>query len=146
MHPIDFVPGQRQGARSALPNLRPFPNVFGVAHFRCCIGVCFRAYTVEEANKLGVTGFVKNASDGTVSVRAPSLNITCSLWPLGHRRGSRRRQQDSAFCPVAEQRTLRCQSFKSQPQRNRTQARRDRLQAVRADAHRHSITKEIGLR
>lgn len=33
-------------------------------------GVCFRAYTVEEANKLGVTGFVKNASDGTVTGEA----------------------------------------------------------------------------
>ncbi|EOD46188.1 acylphosphatase family protein [Neofusicoccum parvum] len=29
-------------------------------------GVCFRAYTVENANEIGVTGFVKNASDGTV--------------------------------------------------------------------------------
>ncbi|KAB2574078.1 Acylphosphatase-like protein [Lasiodiplodia theobromae] len=33
-------------------------------------GVCFRAYTVEEANKIGVTGFVKNASDGTVTGEA----------------------------------------------------------------------------
>ncbi|EKG21200.1 Acylphosphatase-like protein [Macrophomina phaseolina MS6] len=33
-------------------------------------GVCFRAYTVEEANKLGVTGYVKNAADGTVTGEA----------------------------------------------------------------------------
>ncbi|TKA77316.1 Alternative oxidase, mitochondrial [Cryomyces minteri] len=29
-------------------------------------GVNFRSYTVKQANSLGVTGFVKNASDGTV--------------------------------------------------------------------------------
>ncbi|KAF2457658.1 Acylphosphatase-like domain-containing protein [Lineolata rhizophorae] len=29
-------------------------------------GVCFRAYAKEQARSLGVTGFVRNASDGTV--------------------------------------------------------------------------------
>jgi len=29
-------------------------------------GVCFRHYTQQEANRLGVTGWVRNCSDGSV--------------------------------------------------------------------------------
>lgn len=33
-------------------------------------GVSFRAYTAEEARKLGLTGFVKNLSNGNVYIEA----------------------------------------------------------------------------
>jgi len=29
-------------------------------------GVCFRYYTEQEANRLGITGWVRNCSDGSV--------------------------------------------------------------------------------
>ncbi len=33
-------------------------------------GVCFRMYTCDEALRLGLTGWVRNRSDGTVEVLA----------------------------------------------------------------------------
>ena len=33
-------------------------------------GVCFRQYTVDEAETLGLTGWVRNRSDGTVELVA----------------------------------------------------------------------------
>ena len=33
-------------------------------------GVCFRIYTCEEAERLGVTGWVRNRSDGNVEIVA----------------------------------------------------------------------------
>ncbi len=33
-------------------------------------GVCFRLYTLKEAQKLGLTGWVKNEADGTVLIKA----------------------------------------------------------------------------
>lgn len=33
-------------------------------------GVCFRAYTVEEAARLGVNGWVANSADGSVELVA----------------------------------------------------------------------------
>ncbi|XP_068531331.1 acylphosphatase-2 isoform X3 [Anas acuta] len=44
-------------------------------------GVCFRMYTEEEARKLGVVGWVKNTSQGTVTgqVQGPEdkVNAMC---------------------------------------------------------------------
>ncbi|XP_071891197.1 acylphosphatase-2 isoform X3 [Anas platyrhynchos] len=49
-------------------------------------GVCFRMYTEEEARKLGVVGWVKNTSQGTVTgqVQGPEdkVNAICGLDPL----------------------------------------------------------------
>jgi len=33
-------------------------------------GVCYRMYSCEEAQRLGVTGWVRNKSDGTVEIVA----------------------------------------------------------------------------
>ncbi|XP_076990340.1 acylphosphatase-2 isoform X3 [Tamandua tetradactyla] len=46
-------------------------------------GVCFRMYTEEEAKKLGVVGWVKNTSKGTVAgqVQGPEEKVN-SMWIL----------------------------------------------------------------
>ncbi|XP_027309018.1 acylphosphatase-2 isoform X2 [Anas platyrhynchos] len=45
-------------------------------------GVCFRMYTEEEARKLGVVGWVKNTSQGTVTgqVQGPEDKVNAILW------------------------------------------------------------------
>ncbi|XP_069643820.1 acylphosphatase-2 isoform X4 [Haliaeetus albicilla] len=44
-------------------------------------GVCFRMYTEEEARKLGVVGWVKNTSQGTVTgqVQGPEDKVNAML-------------------------------------------------------------------
>ncbi|XP_064302976.1 acylphosphatase-2 isoform X1 [Phalacrocorax carbo] len=44
-------------------------------------GVCFRMYTEEEARKLGVVGWVKNTSQGTVTgqVQGPEDKVN-AIW------------------------------------------------------------------
>ena len=37
-------------------------------------GVCFRHYTQKKATELGVFGYVKNQSDGSVTIVAEGLN------------------------------------------------------------------------
>ncbi|XP_071891198.1 acylphosphatase-2 isoform X4 [Anas platyrhynchos] len=46
-------------------------------------GVCFRMYTEEEARKLGVVGWVKNTSQGTVTgqVQGPEDKVNAILPP-----------------------------------------------------------------
>ncbi|XP_025963949.1 acylphosphatase-2 isoform X2 [Dromaius novaehollandiae] len=46
-------------------------------------GVCFRMYTEEEARKLGVVGWVKNTSKGTVmgQVQGPEEKVNAILHP-----------------------------------------------------------------
>ncbi|XP_074944200.1 acylphosphatase-2 isoform X2 [Phalacrocorax aristotelis] len=55
-------------------------------------GVCFRMYTEEEARKLGVVGWVKNTSQGTVTgqVQGPedkvnAIKKSSCLKASGHR-------------------------------------------------------------
>ena len=46
-------------------------------------GVCFRASTQKQANKLGVSGFVKNNDDGSVKVVAsaePEILEKLVVW------------------------------------------------------------------
>ncbi|XP_010015386.1 PREDICTED: acylphosphatase-2-like, partial [Nestor notabilis] len=50
--------------------------------------VCFRMYTEEEARKLGVVGWVKNTSQGTVTgqVQGPEDKVNAmknTLWEVG---------------------------------------------------------------
>jgi acylphosphatase len=53
-------------------------------------GVCFRAYTREMAKRMGVAGWVRNVSDGTVEVfmqgpdeKVNSLLSWCYQGPAG---------------------------------------------------------------
>nr|XP_045225266.1 acylphosphatase-2 isoform X3 [Macaca fascicularis] len=48
-------------------------------------GVCFRMYTEDEARKIGVVGWVKNTSKGTVTgqVQGPEDKVN-SMWHLEH--------------------------------------------------------------
>eukprot|EP00076_Gallus_gallus_P038857 XP_025004395.1 acylphosphatase-2 isoform X1 [Gallus gallus] len=51
-------------------------------------GVCFRMYTEEEARKLGVVGWVKNTSQGTVTgqVQGPEDKVNaikCFIYNMG---------------------------------------------------------------
>lgn len=48
-------------AEQASENVRAHVRVSGRVQ-----GVCFRAYTVDEAAAVGVTGWVRNTSDGEV--------------------------------------------------------------------------------
>ena len=46
-------------------------------------GVCFRMYTCEQAEHLGLTGWVRNMSDGSVEVLAegqPKALADLALW------------------------------------------------------------------
>ncbi|XP_069925230.1 acylphosphatase-2 isoform X6 [Oryctolagus cuniculus] len=47
-------------------------------------GVCFRMYTEGEAKKIGVVGWVKNTSKGTVTgqVQGPEDKVN-SIWLIG---------------------------------------------------------------
>ncbi|KAM4785127.1 acylphosphatase-2 isoform 2-T2 [Cyanocitta cristata] len=46
-------------------------------------GVCFRMYTEQEAKKLGVVGWVKNTSQGTVTgqVQGPEEKVN-EIWEI----------------------------------------------------------------
>jgi len=39
-------------------------------------GVCFRMYTADEARRLGLAGWVRNLSDGTVEVVAEGDSVS----------------------------------------------------------------------
>ncbi|XP_049656702.1 acylphosphatase-2 isoform X4 [Accipiter gentilis] len=49
-------------------------------------GVCFRMYTEEEARKLGVVGWVKNTSQGTVTgqVQGPEDKVNAIQYFKQH--------------------------------------------------------------
>lgn len=51
-------------------------------------GVGFRAWTAHEATRLGITGFVRNCSDGSVEIRAEgspyTLESFCTLLEAGN--------------------------------------------------------------
>jgi acylphosphatase len=66
-------------------------------------GVCFRAYTQDEAQRLGVTGWVRNRSDGSVEVLAEgteealaALAAWCEHGPPHAEVSSVRRSWDEA--------------------------------------------------
>ncbi|XP_017600804.1 PREDICTED: acylphosphatase-2 [Corvus brachyrhynchos] len=50
---------------------------FDFLFFFLFLGVCFRMYTEQEAKKLGVVGWVKNTSQGTVTgqVQGPEEKV-----------------------------------------------------------------------
>lgn len=52
-------------------------------------GVCFRAETAAQANRLGLTGWVRNLPDGRVEVRAFGVNSRLSELREWLRRGPR---------------------------------------------------------
>ncbi|XP_049979850.1 acylphosphatase-2 isoform X2 [Alexandromys fortis] len=55
-------------------------------------GVCFRMYTEGEAKKIGVVGWVKNTSKGTVTgqVQGPEEKVnSITILPLSLREGGR---------------------------------------------------------
>ena len=68
-------------------------------------GVNFRSFTQKQAKSIGVTGFVTNASDG--SVRTCIGLISCHRsHKTGPGRGSGQRGQDQRVCPAFEQGTI----------------------------------------
>lgn len=50
-------------------------------------GVGFRWYTVQTANRMGVTGWVRNRPDGTVEVEATAAKNTLEVFTNALRNG-----------------------------------------------------------
>ena len=59
-------------------NLRVYGRVQGVA---------FRAYTVKTAERLGLTGFVRNETDGSISIEAEGPEEALDRFVAWCRRG-----------------------------------------------------------
>jgi acylphosphatase len=57
-------------------------------------GVFFRHFTFIEANKLGIAGFVRNASDGTVEITAQAAEENLKLFVEWCHRGPERARVD----------------------------------------------------
>ena len=51
-------------------------------------GVSYRAYTVEEAERLGLSGWVRNLDDGRVELEAEGPRATVEALAAWCRRGS----------------------------------------------------------
>ncbi|MFC1498501.1 acylphosphatase [Verrucomicrobiota bacterium] len=51
-------------------------------------GVCYRMYTVDEARRLGITGWVRNLRDGTVEVVAEGEEEVLNKVLVWCRKGS----------------------------------------------------------
>ena len=51
-------------------------------------GVSYRAYAVDEARRLGLTGWVRNQADGTVQTTAVGPRTQLALFLAWLRRGS----------------------------------------------------------
>ncbi|XP_074256262.1 acylphosphatase-2 isoform X4 [Saimiri boliviensis] len=70
-----------RGLAAAMSTARPLISVdyevFGEVQ-----GVCFRMYTEGEAKKIGVVGWVKNTSKGTVTgqVQGPEDKVNSIVW------------------------------------------------------------------
>jgi acylphosphatase len=57
-------------------------------------GVAFRAHTVDEAERLGVTGWVRNLPDGRVEALAEGSRAAVDAFVAWCRRGPRLAQVD----------------------------------------------------
>ncbi|XP_062934535.1 acylphosphatase-2 isoform X6 [Cynocephalus volans] len=74
-----------RGLVAAMSTAKPLKSVdyevFGKVQ-----GVCFRMYTEDEARKIGVVGWVKNTSKGTVmgQVQGPEEKVNSMDPPLLH--------------------------------------------------------------
>ncbi|XP_022280453.2 acylphosphatase-2 isoform X7 [Canis lupus familiaris] len=66
----------RTGLAAAMSAARPLKSV-DYEVFGRVQGVCFRMYTEDEAKKIGVVGWVKNTSKGTVTgqVQGPEEKV-----------------------------------------------------------------------
>ncbi|XP_055970116.1 acylphosphatase-2 isoform X1 [Sorex fumeus] len=77
-------------------------------------GVCFRRYTEQEANKVGVVGWVMNTSQGTVTgqLQGPEEKVN-SIFPgqaqtdlsIGHEESDSSKRKDLTPKPAASQKT-----------------------------------------
>ncbi|XP_064220164.1 acylphosphatase-2 isoform X4 [Aotus nancymaae] len=74
-----------RGLAAAMSTARPLTSV-DYEVFGRVQGVCFRMYTEDEAKKIGVVGWVKNTSKGTVTgqVQGPEDKVN-SILPLSPR-------------------------------------------------------------
>jgi len=59
-------------------------------------GVCFRSFTQEEAQKLGLTGWVKNLQNGQVEVKAFGLSQDLSALKSWLQKGPKRAKVEKA--------------------------------------------------
>ncbi|XP_031322892.1 acylphosphatase-2 isoform X2 [Camelus dromedarius] len=69
-----------RGLAAAMSTARPLKSV-DYEVFGRVQGVCFRMYTEDEARKIGVVGWVKNTSKGTVTgqVQGPEEKVNSML-------------------------------------------------------------------
>ncbi|XP_025116805.1 acylphosphatase-2 isoform X7 [Bubalus bubalis] len=72
-----------RGLAAAMSTARPLKSV-DYEVFGRVQGVCFRMYTEDEARKIGVVGWVKNTSKGTVTgqVQGPEEKVNSISEPL----------------------------------------------------------------
>ncbi|XP_070334470.1 acylphosphatase-2 isoform X2 [Odocoileus virginianus] len=72
-----------RGLAAAMSTARPLKSV-DYEVFGRVQGVCFRMYTEDEARKIGVVGWVKNTSKGTVTgqVQGPEEKVNSIKTPL----------------------------------------------------------------
>ncbi|XP_060268178.1 acylphosphatase-2 isoform X1 [Ovis aries] len=70
-----------RGLAAAMSTARPLKSV-DYEVFGRVQGVCFRMYTEDEARKIGVVGWVKNTSKGTVTgqVQGPEEKVNSILF------------------------------------------------------------------
>ncbi|XP_022452877.1 acylphosphatase-2 isoform X2 [Delphinapterus leucas] len=75
-----------RGLAAAMSTARPLKSV-DYEVFGRVQGVCFRMYTEDEARKIGVVGWVKNTSKGTVTgqVQGPEEKVN-SMFRCGTRK------------------------------------------------------------
>ncbi|XP_064220162.1 acylphosphatase-2 isoform X1 [Aotus nancymaae] len=74
-----------RGLAAAMSTARPLTSV-DYEVFGRVQGVCFRMYTEDEAKKIGVVGWVKNTSKGTVTgqVQGPEDKVNSILASFLH--------------------------------------------------------------